>query len=138
MFEGEQDYKFFLNHLGSYYIKGLEALKYNGFGWYFKAKIIEVINTKLEGKVMISGKILKLIRVKSIRNSKISIDKKTGIKYATNEQILNDVKITKNKYAELVCRQMLLRYEKLFIKNYDKFRISKQKLRIVDYAKYGV
>ncbi|MBI2671470.1 hypothetical protein HYX16_00890 [Candidatus Woesearchaeota archaeon] len=138
MLEEEQDYKFFLAHLGSYYITGFEALKYNGFGWYFKTKIIEIINTKLEGKVIISGKTLKIIRAKSIRNSKFSIDKKTGLKYATNEQILKDIKITKNKYAEIVCRQMLSRYEKLFIKNYNKFQIFKQKPRIVDYVKYGV
>src|SRR3989344_6596650 len=42
-------YILFLNSLGSYYITGLEALKYNGYGWYFQPKIIEIINTKLQG-----------------------------------------------------------------------------------------
>jgi len=138
MLEEEQDYKFLLNHLDSYYITGLEALKHNGFGWYFKTKIIEVINTKVDGKVMISGKTLKLIRVKSVRNSKFSIDKKTGLKYAANEQILKDVKITKNKYTGMVCNQLLSRYERFFIKDYNKFQIFKQKTGIIDYAKYGV
>jgi hypothetical protein len=131
-------YAVFLDSLGSYYITGLEALKHNGFGWYFKTKIIEVINTKIEGKVSISNKTLKLIRVKSIKNSKFLIDKKTGLKYAANEQVLKDAKITKNKYAESVWKQMLSRYGNLFIKNYGKLKSYMGKPKIIDYVKYGV
>ena len=137
-FEEARDHIVFLDSLGSYYITGLEALKHNGFGWYFKPKIIEVINTKIQGKVSISNKTLKLIRVKSIKNSKFSIDKKTGLKYAANEQIIRDIKITKNEYAEKVWKQMISRYGKLFIKNYNKFKLYMQKPRVIDYAKYGV
>jgi hypothetical protein len=131
-------YTVFLDTLGSYYITGLEALKHNGFGWYFKTKKIEVINTKIGGKVIISNKTIKLIRVKSIKNSKFLIDKKTGLKYAANEQVLKDAKMTKNKYAESVWKQMLSRYGNLFIKNYVKFKLHIEKPKIIDYAKYGV
>jgi len=128
----------FLDSLDSYYITGLEAIKYNGFGWYFDVKVIEVINTKIEGKLRIGDKTLKLIRVKSISNSIYKIDKKTGLKYAANEQIFKDAKITRNEYAKSVWKQMLSRYGRLFIKNYGKFRAHTQKPRIIDYAGYGV
>jgi len=136
--EERMDDLMFLDNLESYYITGLEALKYNGFGWYFKPKIIEIINTKIDGKVNISNKTLKFIRVKSIKNSKFSVDKKTRLKYAVNEQIIKDIKITKNEYTEKVWKQMISRYGKLFIKNYNKFKLYIQKPRVIDYAKYGV
>jgi len=136
--EERRDYIMFLDNLDSYYITGLEALKHNGFGWYFKPKITEVINTKIEGKVSISNKTLRFIRVKSIKNSKFSVDKKTGLKYATNEQIIKDAKITKNEYAERVWKQMISRYGRFFIKNYNKFKPYTQKPRIIDYTKYGI
>src|SRR3989344_9367652 len=44
----------FLDNIDSYYITGLEALKYNGYGWHFKTKIIEIINTKIQGKLIFS------------------------------------------------------------------------------------
>jgi len=128
-----ESYVLFLNNLGSYYITGLEALKHNGFGWYFKTKIIEIINTKINGRINFSDKVLKFIRVKSIKNSGICIDKKTGLKYAKNEQIIKDMKIIKNKYAERVWKQMLSRYGKLFVKNK---RLGK--VKNIDYKKYGV
>ena len=137
-FEQKKEYIALLDNLASYYITGLEALKYNGFGWYFKPKLIEIINTKIEGKIRISNRTLKLIRVKSIKNKKFSIDKKTGLKYATNEQIMNDIKIIKNKYAESVWKQMLSRYGNLFVKNSNKFKPYLQKPQVIDYAKYGV
>src|SRR3989338_1063251 len=53
-----------LSSIGSYYITGLEALKHNGYGWYFEPKSIEVLNTRIEGTIRISGNIFKFIRVK--------------------------------------------------------------------------
>src|SRR3989338_7380295 len=53
-----------LSSISSYYITGLEALRHNGYGWYFEPKIIEIINTKIEGNIRIGNKTLKLIRVK--------------------------------------------------------------------------
>ena len=128
----------FLNSVSSYYITGLEALKHNGYGWYFQPKAIEVISTKIEGRVRIGNKMLKLIRVKSIENSKYTIDKKTGLKYATNEQIIKDAGITKNDYAKKVWVQMLSRYGKIFAKNYGKFKPLIPKQRMINYEKFGV
>ena len=128
----------FLNSVSSYYITGLEALKHNGYGWYFQPKVIEVINTKIEGKIRTENKTLKLIRVKSIGKSKYTVDKKTGLKYATNEQIIKDIGITKNEYAKKVWVQMLSRYKDMFAKNYNKFKSLIPKQRIINYEKFGV
>lgn len=136
--EGISEYNVFLGSLESYYITGLEALKHNGFGWYFESKIIEIINTKIEGKLSIAHKTVKFFRVKSIEKSKYSIDKKTGLKYADNEQIIKDINIIKNTYAKNVWKQMLNRYGNLFVKNYTKFKSYIQKPEIINYAKYGV
>lgn len=111
-----------LNSISSYYITGLEALKHNGYGWYFETKATEVMNTRIEGAVRISGNLFKFIRVKSIENGKFSIDKKTGLKYAANEQIFNDAKLTKNKYVKNVWAQMLSRYGKMFAESKENGR----------------
>ena len=128
----------FLNSVSSYYITGLEALKRNGYGWYFQPKVIEVINTKIEGRIRIENRMLKLIRVKSIENSKYTVDKKAGLKYATNEQIIKDVGITKNEYTKKIWIQMLSRYKKMFAKNYNKLKSLIPKQRIINYEKFGV
>ncbi|MEK6876276.1 MAG: hypothetical protein AABX63_02605 [Nanoarchaeota archaeon] len=128
----------FLNSVSSYYITGLEALKHNGYGWYFEPKVVEVINTKIEGKVRIENKALKLIRVKSMENSKYAVDKKTGLKYATNEQIIKDIGVTKNEYAKKIWVQMLSRYRGMFAKNYNKFKSLIPKQKIINYEKFGV
>jgi len=128
----------FLNSVSSYYITGLEALKHNGYGWYFEPKVVEVINTKIEGKIRIENKTLKLIRVKSIENSKYTVDKNTGLKYATNEQIIKDIGITKNEYAKKIWLQMLSRYKKMFAKNYNNFKSLIPKQKIINYEKFGV
>ena len=127
-----------LNNISSYYITGLEALRHNGYGWYFEPKIIEVINTKIEGTVKIMDKILKFIRIKSIENSSYMVDKKTGLKYATNEQIIKDTSITKNEYTKNVWMQMLSRYKSLFVKNYSKFKHLIPQEKIINYAEFGV
>lgn len=134
----DEDYMQFLASLGSYYITGLEALKHNGYGWYFKPKLIEVINTKITGKLVVGNITLKLIRVKSITNAEIAIDSDTGLKYAANEQIFNDIKITKNGYSLAIWKQMLSRYKKLFVKNINKYAGSFAPERTIDYSKYGV
>ncbi len=127
-----------LNEIESYYITGLEALRHNGYGWYFETKIIEVINTKIEGIIRISGNVFKFIRVKSIGTGKYQIDMKTGLKYAANEQIFYDAKITKNEYVKNVWVQMLSRYGKMFVKSHDKFKYLLPKERVIDYSKFGV
>ena len=132
----ENEYTLLLNTIGSYYITGLEALKHNGFGWYYEPKIIEIINTKIEGKVALKGKTIKFVRVKSITNSKITIDKETGLKYAINDQIIKDIPFTKNEYTKTVWIQMYTRYKSMFAKRVAKFKGITQKK--MDYSKYGV
>lgn len=136
--EANESVSILLSSIGSYYITGLEALRHNGYGWYFEAKMIEVINTRIEGNVRIRDNLFKFIRVKSIENSKYSIDKETGLKYAANEQIINDAKLTKNEYVKNVWVQMLSRYGKLFVKNYSKFNQLLPKEKVIDYEKFGV
>ena len=120
-----------LDSIDSYYITGLEALKHNGYGWFYDSKIIEVINTKIEGKIALSSVTVKFIRVKSISKSKIRIKK--GLKYAQNEQIIKDVAFTKNSYTKIVWNQMYQRYWKIFAKG--KYPITKTK---IDFAQYGM
>lgn len=136
--ETNENIQVILDSIGSYYITGLDALKHNGYGWYFEPKAIEVINTRIEGVIKIAGNIFKFIRVKSIEKSKYLVDEKTGIKYATNEQILNDAKLTKNEYVKKVWVQMLSRYGKMFARNYEKFKQLIPKRKQIDYAKFGV
>ena len=127
-----------LNSIGIYYITGLEALKHNGFGWYYQTKIVEIINTKIQGKIHLSNMTLRFIRVKTIKKKKYKTDKKTGLKYATNEQILKDVTITKNTYAKKLWIEMLSRYKRMFVRRFDKFKNYIQNQEIIDFSKYGV
>lgn len=127
-----------LSGIGSYYITGLDALRHNGYGWYFEPKIIEIINTKIEGNIRIKNRILKFIRIKSIKNSKYALDKKMGLKYATNEQIITDTRITKNEYAKTVWMQMLSRYKSMFVRCYSKFRHMIPQEKTIKYEEFGV
>lgn len=110
----EQELTILLNSIGSYYITGLEALKYNGYGWFYEPKIIEVINTKITGKIIFKEKTIKLIRVKSLSKSKTVLDAKTSLRYASNDQILKDITFTKNAYTKTLWMQMYQRYGKVF------------------------
>ena len=127
-----------LNLIDSYYITGLEALKYQGFGWYYEPKIIEIINTRLEGIIRLNSVTLKFHRVRSINNSKFVIDHLTGLKYATNEQIIFDVKYTKNQYIKQVWKNLLNRYGNLFAKNLKKFPEYLDENEIIDQSIFGV
>lgn len=127
-----------LSSISSYYITGLEALRHNGYGWYFEPKIIEIINTKIEGNIRMTDKILKFIRVKSVKNSSYTVDEKKSLKYATNEQIIKDTGITKNEYAKNVWVQMLSRYKNMFVKNYSKFKHFMPKEKTINYGEFGV
>ncbi len=129
------EFRVLVDNIGSYYVTGLEALKHNGYGWYFEPKIVEVINTKIEGRFVVNNKTVKFIRVKSISKSKTKIDKKSGIIYATNEQILKDIVFTKNNYTESVWMQMFSRYGMMFAKGFKELLSKKSK---INYALYGV
>ncbi len=127
-----------LNILDSYYITGLSALRYHGFGWYYIPKIIEIINTRIEGKIRLKNVTLKFYRVKTISQSDFIIDESTGLKYATNEQIILDTKYTKNNYTKLVWKNMLNRYWEHFVEDPNKFREYHYKKGTVDYSIFGV
>ena len=132
------EYQQLLNIIDMYYITGLEALKYHGFGWYYIPKIIEIINTRLDGKIKIKNVTLKFYRVRTIRNSNYLTDKSTGIKYATTEQIVIDTKYTKNEYTKLVWLNMLNRYREQFIEKsykYDNYIVIKES---IDPSEFGV
>jgi hypothetical protein len=127
-----------MNIIDSYYITGLCALRYHGFGWYYLPKIIEIINTRIEGKIRLKNVTLKFYRIKSIGKCDFVIDESTGLKYATNEQIIWDTKFTKNDYTKLVWKSMLNRYWKQFVKDPNKFREYHYKKESVDYSIFGV
>ncbi|MBI5065632.1 hypothetical protein HZA97_05330 [Candidatus Woesearchaeota archaeon] len=133
--ETHDEFTNLLNNISSYYITGLDALKHNGYGWYYEPKFIEIINTKIEGIMNFGSTKIRFIRVKSVKNSKISVDKETGIKYATNEQIIKDTKFTKNEFTKLVWQQMLKRYGEVFAQNKENKMEKESK---IDYSKYGV
>jgi len=127
-----------LDSIGSYYITGLEALKHNGYGWYFEPKIVEVINTKIEGSLRIGNRMFRLIRAKSIEKSEYTIDTGNGLRYATNDQVFQDAKLTKNEYVKKTWLQMLSRYGKLFVKNYSKFKQLASSENAINLGKFGV
>ena len=132
------EYQQLLNIIDLYYISGLSALRYNGFGWYYIPKIIEIINTRLEGKIRLNTITLKFYRVKSINKSEFIIDEPTGLKYGTNEQIIKDTKYTKNNYTELVWKNMLNRYGKQFVKEPNKYSEYHSENEVVDDSIFGV
>ena len=111
-----KDYSDFLKILREYYITGLESLKNNGFGWDLKINVIEIINTKLNGEVEFSGKTLKLLKIKSIKKADFVFNKSDSLKYATNEQIIKDTKITKNLLVKKKWTNHYLRYKSEFSK----------------------
>lgn len=129
----EQELSVFLNSIGSYYITGLEALKHNGYGWFYEPKIMEIINTKITGKITFKEKTIRFIRVKSLSQSKTILDSKTNVRYASNDQILKDIAFTKNKYAKNIWMQMYQRYEKMF----SALDIEIPEIEI-DLSKYGM
>lgn len=132
------EYQQLLNIIDTYYITGLCALRYHGFGWYYIPKIIEIINTRIEGKIRLKNVTLKFYRIKSIRKSDFIIDESTGLKYATNEQIIWDTKYTKNNYTKLVWKNMLNRYWKQFVKDPNKFREYHFPKEHLDQSIFGV
>lgn len=125
-----------LNNISSYYITGLEALKHNGYGWYYEPKFIEVINTKIEGIMRFKERTIKFIRVKSISHSKIKTDEETGLKYATNEQIIKDAVFTRNQYTNIAWNQMFKRYGQMFAKANEKKKLIAEPR--INYSKYEV
>jgi len=131
--EPEKELALLLNSMGPYYITGSEALKHNGYGWFYEPKIMEVINTKIEGKIAFRNKKVKFIRVKSLSKSKIVVDTKTSLHYASNDQIHKDITYTKNNYVKSLWMQMYQQYRKTF--SNLTFPIVEED---IDFTRYGM
>lgn len=115
----------FLKTLEDYYITGFAALKHNGYGWYYDPKYIEVINTRLEGRIRLDGKMIVLKRVKSLGTDSWRTDPRTGLRYATNERILYDARRAKQTELVRIWISLFNRYEQMFVKDpsrYERFR----------------
>jgi len=103
--------------LGEYYITGYAALKHNGYGWYFDPRRIEIVNTRLDGKLTVEGKPVIFKRVRNIGPNWWAADSDTGLKYATNERILTDAQRSGQTHLVRTWTSMLERYGKHFVKN---------------------
>ena len=108
----------FLSALGQdYYITGFEALKHNGYGWYYEPRTIHIINTRLKGSIEHLGKRIIFVRVKSLKGSSFWKDPGTRLRYATNEQILKDARHLKDNALERAWWSMFRRYPEIFVEN---------------------
>lgn len=108
--------------LGEYYITGYAALKHNGYGWYFDPRSIEIVNTRLDGKLTVEGKPVIFKRVRNIGPGWWAADSETRLKYATNERILIDARRSGQTHLVKTWTAMLERYGKLFVKNPRKYQ----------------
>jgi len=112
----------FLRAIREYYITGYEALKHNGFGWYFDPKRIIVMNTRLEGTFRVDDRIIIFRRVKSLGKNGWKTDPDSGLRYATNERILHDAVSSRQTDLIEVCVDLLERYGKLFVPRPQKYQ----------------
>lgn len=103
-----------LDTLDSYYLTGFEALKHNGFGWFYEPKVIIVVNTRLKGSVLYDGKQYRFVRVRSMESRQWYLDETNGLRYATNAQLIRDARELKDKTLERTWHSMLERYGNLF------------------------
>lgn len=127
----------FTKGIGNYYISGYEALKHNGFGWYFDIKRVLIYNTIMEGTYRIPGKLIVLKRLKSIRNRDLLVDEEDGITYAGNGQILRDA-ISEGDIALIrECRSHVRRYGEMFMIGSENY-IEEEGQVNVDPAHFGV
>jgi hypothetical protein len=110
-----------LEQLGDYYITGYEALKRNGFGWYFEPRKMDVMNTRLEGRLAIDGRLVVFCRLKTIDREWWTADKETGRRYATNARILVDAKRFGQGHLVKTWISMLERYKKAFVPDPRKY-----------------
>ncbi len=103
-----------LDTLDNYYLTGFEALKHNGFGWFYEPKVIIVINTRLKGSVLHDGKRYRFVRVRSMRSRQWYLDETDGLRYATNAQLIRDAQELRDEALERTWHSMLERYGNLF------------------------
>jgi hypothetical protein len=111
----------FLKTIGEYYITGYEALKHNGYGWYFDTKRIVVMNTRIEGHLRIGSQQIILKRVKSLGRKDWKIDPENGLKYATNERIYHDARSAHQEDLVKVWVDLLDRYGGMFVPRPERY-----------------
>lgn len=127
----------FTDGLENYYISGYEALKHNGYGWYFNTKRILIYNTRMEGTFHIPGKLIIAKRVKSLRNRGYKRDREKGIIYADNEQILKDARSEGDEALVRECMSHIRRYGEMFINEPKRF-LDTEKTPEIDPGDFGV
>ncbi len=123
--------------LENYYISGYEALKHNGYGWYFNTKRILIYNTRMEGKFHIPGKLIIAKRVRSLRKRSYERDRKTGIIYADNGQILEDALSEGDDALVRECMSHIRRYGEMFINEHMRF-LDAERTPNIDPVDFGV
>jgi hypothetical protein len=133
----DDDMEIIIRQLGEYYITGFEAMKHNGFGWYYDTKIIQIFNTHLKGRLLSNGKKFIFFRCKSMRDRNFKKDPSSGICYATNEQVLKDAIAFKDGGLQSAWWAMFERYPKIFVRNRTKFKRPNE-VTFGDLNGYGV
>jgi hypothetical protein len=137
---GEKDpLKDILSDIGEYYITGYEALKLNGFGWYYDTKRVEVVNTRIEGRLHVGGRSIRFIRVRSLGKGGWVSDGETGIRYAKNERIIDDARRLGNEALFRTCLSHIERYGRLFVERPGRYkRLISRKRYVGKPSDYGV
>ena len=110
-----------LDGMNNYYIAGYEALRHNGFGWFYETRNVTVINTRIKGRISHNGRAYVFIRVRSIRGCSIRKDETSGLRYATNEQIYHDAMRLKDETLLRTWRSMCERYGTMFVQEPERF-----------------
>jgi len=104
-----------LSHIPGSYITGYEALKHNGFGWYYDTNVITVMNTRIQGTMKEHGRRIRFVRVRSMADREFTTDERTELRYATNAQVMLDARTLRDNALIRTCGSMLDRYGEMFI-----------------------
>lgn len=110
-----------LTSMSNYYVTAHEALRQNGFGWFYDANTITVMNTSLKGSIRHNGRKYVFIRTRSMKTRSRYRDPATGIFYATNEQIIRDAFELKDESLKRTWRSMLERYGTMFVNSPEQY-----------------
>ncbi len=116
-----------LSTLENYYITGYEALKHNGFGWFYDTSTIIVMNTALKGSIRYDGKKFILIRTRSMKTRSRHRDPATGVFYASNDQIIRDAVEAKDESLVQTWMSMLEQYGSMFLESSEKLEVLLEK-----------
>lgn len=124
--------------LSDYYITGYEALKHNGYGWFYDTRTIFVINTRLKGSMDALSKRIVFIRRRSLKGSDLYKDPDSGLFYATNEQVLRDARAMKDESLVRTWWAMFFRYPDTFVKNAEEYHKAMPIKELRDIGDFGV